>query len=97
MKRKQASKGPDGGKCKEDHKLRDRGDLSDMVRFILLGTRASIYKDNLKAGPTPQVTGKMHVIIQISKNHFTTFLPTLVSGDDAHLQYCPASAQCWTI
>lgn len=38
-----------------------------------------------KTGPTIQVTGKMHVIIQLSKNHFTTFLPTLISGNDAHL------------
>lgn len=85
MKRKQASEEPDGRKCREYHKLKGGAGLSDMVRFILLGTWAPIYKVNLKTGPTTQVTGKMHVIIQLSKNHFTTFFPTLASGNYAHL------------
>lgn len=48
MKRKQAGEGPEEGKCREDHKLSSGACLSEMVRFLLLGTWEPIYKVNLR-------------------------------------------------
>lgn len=81
MKRKQAGEEPEAEKCGEGH-------ISDTVRFILMGTQALIYKANLKNVPATQVTGKMHIVIQLSKNCFTTVLPSSVlCNDHAHPQY----------
>lgn len=43
---------------------------SDMVRFSLLGTGASIYEISLKKGPMTQATGMKHPIIQLTRVHF---------------------------
>lgn len=99
MKRKQAQagEGPEGGKCGEGHNLRGGAGLPDMVRVILLGTGASIYKVNWKNGPTTQVTGMINIIIQLSKNCFTIFLPPQYRITKPTYNISQDSAQRWTI